>query len=280
MAISLPAIWVNGRKSSQISVLDRGLQYGDGVFTTLSVRGGAPLLLDRHLARLAHDCQRLRISAPDSAVLRDEAQRLAWEQGRAVLKMMITRGEGGRGYRAPDECHATRVLSLYPCPDYPEDLARSGIAARICQLRLGRNSALAGVKHLNRLEQVLARGEWDNPNIREGVLLDSNGVVIEGVMSNLFWVQADRLFTPCLDYCGVAGIMRGLVLELAAQHGLMAEEVRSPLSTVLEADEMFFTNCVIGLWPVRKLDEHVYPVGPVARRIQGWLDDALREECP
>jgi 4-amino-4-deoxychorismate lyase len=275
MANSLPVIRVNGRESRRISALDRGLHYGDGVFTTLAVRGGAPLLLDRHLARLAHDCQRLSIPCPHLPLLRDEAVRLPWKQARAVLKITITRGEGGRGYRVPDECCPTRLLALHPWPEYSDHPAADGIAARVCNLRLGRNPALAGVKHLNRLEQVLARSEWDNPEILEGILLDSDGAVVEGVMSNLFWVKEGCLFTPLLDQCGVAGVMRALVLELAARHGLIAGEIRAPLSTVLEADEVFFTNSVIGLWPARVLDGRVFSVGPVSRRVRGWLDDAL-----
>lgn len=280
MANSLPLIWVDGRESRRISALDRGLHYGDGVFTTLAVRGGAPLLLDRHLARLARDCLRLGIPCPDLELLRGEAARLSRGQDRAVLKITITRGEGGRGYRAPDACRPTRVFALHPWPEYPGDPWRNGVAARVCNLRLGRNPALAGIKHLNRLEQVLARSEWDDPEIQEGVLLDSGGAVVEGVMSNLFWVKEGRLFTPCVDECGVAGVMRALVLELAVRHGLFAAEVRETLSTVLEADEVFFTNSVIGLWPVQSLDGSAFTVGPVSRRVQSWLDDALRGECP
>lgn len=280
MANSLPHIRVNGRESRQISALDRGLHYGDGVFTTLAVRGGTPLLLERHLARLSRDCRRLAIPCPDLEVLRGEAVQLAREMNRAVLKITVTRGEGGRGYRAPDECRATRLLALYSWPEYPGDPAQDGIAARVCNLRLGRNPALAGIKHLNRLEQVLARSEWDDPEIHEGVLLDGGGTVVEGVTSNLFWVKDDGLFTPSLDECGVAGVMRGLVLELAAVHGLHAAEVREALSAVLQADEVFFTNSVIGLWPVRSLGGRTFAVGRVSRRVQGWLDDALRGECP
>jgi 4-amino-4-deoxychorismate lyase len=278
MANSLPLIRVDGRESRHISALDRGLHYGDGVFTTLAVRSGAPLLLDRHLVRLTGDCQRLGIPCPDSALLREEALQLARGWDKAVMKLTVTRGEGGRGYRAPEESRATRVLALHPWPEYPDELARNGIAVRVCRLRLGRNPALAGIKHLNRLEQVLARGEWDDPKIQEGVLLDSGGEVIEGVMSNLFWVKDGRLFTPRLDQCGVAGVMRALVLELAARRGLSALESRAPLSAVWEADEVFFTNSVIGLWPVRYLEEQRYSVGPVARCIQGWLDEALHGE--
>lgn len=280
MANSLPLTLIDGRESCRISALDRGLHYGDGVFTTLAVRTGTPLLLDRHLARLARDCQRLGIPCPDRELLRKEAAQLSREQDRAVLKITITRGEGGRGYRIPDECRPTRLLTLYPWPEYPGDPARDGIAARVCNLRLGCNPALAGIKHLNRLEQVLARNEWNDPEIQEGMLLDSSGTVVEGVMSNLFWVTEDRLFTPCLDECGVAGVVRGLVLELAARQGLAVAEVRTPVSTVLDADEAFFTNSVIGLWPVCNLEGHAFAVGPVTRWVQGWLDDALRGESP
>lgn len=277
MASSLPA-WINGRESRRVSVLDRGLQYGDGVFTTVAVQGGTALLLDRHLARLARDCQRLGIPCPSPAPLRDEVTRLVQGRERVVLKITITRGEGGRGYRVPDHCRPTRILALHPWPEFAGEPRRNGITARVCRLRLGRNPDLAGTKHLNRLEQVMARSEWNDPEIAEGIVLDSAGWVVEGVMSNVFWISEDRLYTPRLDQCGVAGVVRELVLELAARHGVMAAEVKEPLTAVLAAEEVFFTNSVIGLWPVKTLDGREFAIGPTSLRFQSWLDEAMYGE--
>lgn len=245
---------------------DRGLHYGDGVFTTLSVSRGVPLFLDRHLARLQADAARLDIPFPGWPVLAEETRRLGSRQAEGVLKIMLTRGVGGRGYRCPAEpATGTRILSIHPQPNYLPELAETGVAARVCNLRLGINPRLAGVKHLNRLEQVLARAEWNDEAIREGLLLDHEGFLVEGVMSNVFLVREGRLCTPLLDRCGVAGVMRGLVLEAARAAGLEVEETRILPGEAFAAEELFLTNSVIGVWPVCALEGKAFPVGVTTR---------------
>lgn len=267
---------VDGRETSLIAVADRGFQYGDGCFTTLEVRGGVPLFLSRHQGRLARDCARLRIPYDCADLVGAEARSMA-EAGRdGVLKVMVTRGEGGRGYRCPEVPRPTRILGFYPRPGYPNGWAVSGVALRVCQTRLGVNPLLAGIKHMNRLEQVLARSEWSDADIAEGLLLDSLGWVAEGVMSNVFLVRDGRLETPKLDRCGVAGVMRGLVMELAGDMGMAVREARCRLSRLRQADEVFMTNSLIGVWPVQRLDDREWQVGPVARRLAEAVEQAKR----
>lgn len=251
-------IWIDGRESAAIAVLDRGLQYGDGCFTTLRVCAGRALFLAAHLDRLARDSARLGIPCPPSELLRDEVQGLMAQAGLkdGVLKLLLTRGQGGRGYRWPEPMQTTRVLSLHPGPSYPDANYQHGVRARTCTLRLGRNPQLAGIKHLNRLEQVLARHEWNDADIAEGVLLDSAGYLVEGCVSNVFWIKRQRLYTPRLDQCGVAGVMRGLILRWAAALDIPVTEVRARPAALFEADETFVSNSVIGLWPLRQLDQH------------------------
>ena len=269
---------VNGVETRCIDLADRGFQYGDGVFTTLAVSRGFPLFLNDHLDRLQRDCARLAIPFPGCAILAEEARLLVETHPESVLKIILTRGIDGRGYRCPDHPQPTRVLSVHPKPDHPENPSSTGIRARLCRTRLGINPALAGIKHMNRLEQVLARSEWGEDDIREGLMLDHEGYVVEGVMSNLFLIKDGRLRTPLIDRCGVAGIMRSVVIRSALVAGLAVGEARIEVAELYEADELFLTNSVIRLWPVRQLEGVDFAIGPVTGMIQQVLAAVIDEE--
>lgn len=272
-------ILVNGHEQAHISAADRGLQYGDGLFETIAVSGGRPRLWQRHWRRLAAGCARLGIEGLDPRQLQDEAQRACADiDDKAVLKLIVTRGEGGRGYRPDRTAKATRIVATYPWPTYPEGYWQQGVAVRVCTTRLGRNAALAGMKHLNRLEQVLARREWDDPQIAEGLMLDDGGHVIAGTMSNVFMVTADRLVTPALDSCGVAGVMRGMILDIAAETALTWEELSVSRRELQQADEVFLCNALIGIWPVRRIEQQDYALGPLTKLISGRLSSILSSE--
>jgi 4-amino-4-deoxychorismate lyase len=271
-------VLVNGEPTRYVEISDRGFQYGDGVFTTLPVRQGAPLFLALHLARLERDCRRLFLPAPDRNRLIREARILCGPQAEGVLKIQLTRGSGGRGYRCTEPAVGTRVLSIHPPPDYPSELHENGVEARICRTRLGINPSLAGIKHMNRLEQILARAEWPLGDIREGLMLDTEDHVTEGTMTNLFLVKDSVVYTPKLDLCGVIGVMRGLAMAAAAELGLTVEEKRIMLDDVYAADELFLTNSVIEVWPIRRLERHNYPIGPIAKGISQCLATKVREE--
>ncbi len=248
---------VNGRRDSALALNDRGLLYGDGLFETIAVQRGIPCHWDRHLRRLLNGCQRLAIRTPDASLLRDESTALCAGVERAVLKIIITRGQGGRGYKPYGQGPPTRVLLRDSWPDYPGHYRDQGIVATRCQMRLARNVRLAGIKHLNRLEQVLARGEWQD-EYQEGLLLDTDDRVVEGTMSNVFIIQNDALHTPELNHAGVAGIMRERILACAAEMGLAAYIRQLMLSDIQTAQAVFFCNSLIGIWPVRRLDRQVF----------------------
>ncbi|HSC47396.1 MAG TPA: aminodeoxychorismate lyase [Gammaproteobacteria bacterium] len=262
--------WVNGEPREDIPAGDRGLHYGDGVFETLAVLDGRVRLLEHHLDRLAEGCSRLGFVAPDLDLLRDELRAAAHGQARAVLKLLVTRGTGGRGYRPPVGTGATRILLRRPWTERPQAWWQEGVRVRVCTTRLGRNPRLAGLKHLNRLEQVLARAEWDE-EAQEGLMQDEGGFVIEGTMSNVFLVHEDgRVLTPRLDRCGVAGVMRRHLLEKAERAGLTVSVAELPLTDFASAREIFLCNSLIGVWPVARLSERLYPAGRVTRRFQQW----------
>ena len=257
---------VNGAPQNHIDVTDRGLQYGDGLFETITVRHGKAVFLTQHIARLTAGCQRLHIPYANLNLLHTEIRQLCQHVEQAVLKIIITRGSGGRGYRQPDDIQPTRVLSLHPLPIYPDSYATQGITARFCDTRLGLNPTLAGMKHLNRLEQVLARAEWNDDTIQEGILLDINNWVIEGTMSNLFYCKNDQLYTATLTQSGIAGIIRALIIS----HETVNEQSYNQ-ADLLAADELFVCNSVIGIWPIKQLANHAFAVGNKTRHLQHWL---------
>jgi 4-amino-4-deoxychorismate lyase len=264
------ATLVNGEASATISTQDRGLAYGDGVFETVAVRAGQPLLWPQHIARLQQGLARLGITAVSEALLQQEAQTLCAGQARAVLKIIVTRGISGRGYR-PSSGAPTRVLSRYPWPRFSEAAQTRGVTLHLCETRLASQPRLAGLKHLNRLEQVLARSEWGEEHA-EGLMRDEGDRIIEGTMSNVFMVKNQRLVTPDLARCGVAGVMRALVCE-RAEAVLPVTEALLTTADLLAADEIFLTNSLIGLWPVIGFAGRTYAVGPVTRQLQSLLED-------
>lgn len=276
-------ILINGLETSQLNVLDRGLQYGDGLFETISVVQGQPLVWERHLERLSAGCRRLGIPEVDTALLSQEAKSICSGQNLSVLKIIITRGVGGRGYRAQqgnsqtDAGTPTRILSIHPWPNYPEKFSSYGITLRLCSTRLGINPALAGIKHLNRLEQVIARSEWNDPDVAEGLMLDSNGHVIEGTISNVFIVKDNQLMTPDLTGSGVDGVMRGLILDIANSLLIPTRITNFDIDILKKADEIFLCNTLIRIWPVRRFDDNNYPYGVITQRITQELQKYLHD---
>lgn len=263
---------INGEPCDTISVNERGFLYGDGVFRTLRLSGGKALHWSRHYTKLAADCSALNLACPSESLLQDELSRLTRDVLDGVVKITVTRGIGPRGYMPPRASAGTRLLSLSEAPRFPEHFADTGVTLHLCRLRLGHQPRLAGIKHLNRLENVLAAMEWDDPDIAEGLLLDEAGYVIEGVRSNIFMVKKGRLFTPDLSRCGVAGVQRERVFAWAKQHGVDCRIQDIPLAELLLADEIFLVNSVHGLWPVKELPGYRCTHHPVAHEIRDWLN--------
>ena len=267
-------ILVNGHPGGSVPAMDRAIQYGDGLFETIAVREGRPELWSAHMERLGTGCERLGISVPEPGTLLREALQLARGRECGVLKIILSRGGGGRGYCPPDSPSPTRIVSLHPLPEWPREFWSEGVVTRICATRLGLNGQLAGIKHLNRLEQVLARAEWQDPAIAEGLMLDFDGRLVEGTMSNLFLVRDGVLQTPDLSRCGVAGIMRGVVLEEARRRGIPCETGPLRREDLAFAQELFLTNSLIGIWPVRRVERRDYTTpGEITRLLQKDIED-------
>ncbi len=257
-------VLVNGRAGDQVSALDRGLAYGDGLFETIRWIAGAAPLWTRHLARLAEGCTRLGLACPEPRLLAHEAAQVMGDLPDGVVKLVLTRGTGQRGY-APVGCVAvTRVVAAFPLPELPADDYVRGVRVRCCALRLASQPALAGIKHLNRLEQVLARAEWSDPEIVEGLLFDQAGQLVSATAANVFVGVGGRWLTPPVAACGVAGVLRALLLDTLP--GFSVASISA--DDLQQADEVFLASSVRGVLPVRDLDGRGYVVGSGARAAQ------------
>lgn len=264
-------MWIDGIPGDAVPADDRGLQYGDGLFETILVRARRPRFLEAHLARLSQGLERLGIRFDASDALRAEIAGAAAEApALAIIKIVITRGSARRrGYAPAGDEQARRIVSLWPTS--PPDGARSGVAVRVARLRVADSSPLAGIKHLNRLENVLAAAEEPGSHF-ESLMLDTGGNVVSGTMSNVFIVKSGALVTPSVERAGVAGVMRGIVLREAARLGIAAKTQRLSLDDLLGAEEVFITNARIGVVPVRSVGEHAFGMNPVCLQLRGHIE--------
>ena len=249
----------------RVPVTDRGLLYGDGLFETMRVWQGTVPLLPDHLARLASGLARLGFQSLQPSILSDAVSRSLAEDSTAegVLKLIVTRGDGGRGYAPPVPARSRLLVTRHPLPAWRDDLSSKGVRCGRCQTLLGRSPATAGLKHLSRIEQVLGAAEvaaagWDG-----GLMCDEAGQVIEGTRANVFAVVGGVLVTPALDQSGVAGVLRERVLSWAKRVGMDVEIRPLAYDALMMADEIFLSNSVFGLWPVAELGEARWDTFPL-----------------
>jgi 4-amino-4-deoxychorismate lyase len=272
-------IVVNGTAGGALDPLDRGFAYGDGVFRTLRVNRGRPVQWRRHYAKLAADCAALDIPCPAQASLEhDLGLAGVGETPEQTAKIVVTRGCAMRGYAYASDRAPTRVVFVTAGRPYPLEYGARGVRVRKCRLTLAAQPALAGIKHLNRLENVLARSEWRDAAIAEGLLCDAQEHVIGGTMTNVFIASGGELATPALTRCGVAGVTRARVIELAQEAGIRCAVRDVSWRELLEADEIVLTNALAGVWPVCEIDGALRNVGAVSEAIRSWLEhDDARE---
>lgn len=268
---------INGIPGDLIPVTDRGLQYGDGLFETLAVIQGRPCQWHRHMARLSRGEEALGFPPSDKLQIEQEALTLCAGHDQGVLKIILTRGGGGRGYAPPDPCDPRRILTLHPWPDYPRTWYSQGMDIGFCHTRIGRNSQLAGHKHLNRLEQVLARKGCQDASLAECLMMDERDKVVCGTQSNLFMLQGDTLYTPDLSHSGVAGIVRELVIEEAEQLSMPLVIGDLDRRQLMNADAIFLTNSLLGLCPVATLDRQPFDPHKIPYALRHRVELACRE---
>lgn len=250
--MQVPTITVNGQACENVSALDRGLLYGDGLFETMAVRDGSIRFLEEHLRRLQAGCQVLGLEGLDHDTLTQEVAQAIDSDQECIIKVIITRGAGERGYR-PVRQALTRIVQKFPRPVFPQAYEDPGIDVTLCKFRLSHQPRLAQIKHLNRLEQVLARSEWED-EYQEGLVCDTQDHVIEATASNVFFETNGGLVTPDLSQCGVAGILREQIIAYCHRHHIELSVRALRLAETADMDAMFVCNCIIGIWPVRRFD--------------------------
>lgn len=266
-------ILINGNFTGVISALDRGFSYGDGVFRTVKVVHGLPQHWPMHYQTLVKDCSAIGIVCPSAEMfINDFEQLFSIEELVSVAKIIVTRGEGERGYKPPAVTNPMRVMIKSSLPDYPQQHFSEGVTLHLCETRVSHQPKLAGIKHLNRLENVLARMEWRDPEVAEGLMLDNVDNVIECTSANIFARYGDTLITPTLDQCGVAGITRKQILARARTLHLKPVIETFDLEKLLSADEVIICNSLFGAWQVRVLKSKKWPKQDLANNLRKALN--------
>ena len=250
---------------------DRGFHYGDGIFETMLLQHGRVRFLEDHWQRMKLGCDRLNIPQPERVLLDHELSMLTRDHAAGVIKFILSRGRSERGYRPPAKVIPSRLWQLFP---EPGQSAPDGITVRWCNTRLSRNPGLAGIKHCNRLEQVMALAEWQDTNITEGLMLDTEGELISATMNNVFLVVEETLVTPDLRYSGIQGVMRKKVLQFADQLAIPTEQRAVRAEEVIAAQEVFLTNSIRGIQPVTRLEQQNWSVGPLTTLLMQALESA------
>lgn len=266
---------VNGEFNQSISPLDRGFAYGDGIFRTIRMQGGVPINWHLHYPKLVEDCAAINIVCPNAKIFIDDLERLfmqdAINNDLSVAKIIITRGQGQRGYATPAITTPLRVVIKSDMPVYPEQYLFEGIKLHVCTTTLAKQPLLAGVKHLNRIENVMARMEWHDETLFDGILLDQDGHVIECTMSNIFARFGDTLLTPELNNCGVAGVTRALIMGFATALDLTIQTAQFNLDKLITADEIIICNSLYGALQVKQIDNQTWPSYDLATNIRNTM---------
>ena len=258
---------VNGKECRTVSLFDRGLSFGDGVFETIRIQAGTPCLWQYHRQRLQLGCQTLGIPLDLDRIDEEIKQLCSHTKQDAVAKIIITRGESCQGYAILNKLNPTRILWLMPPRAVVSEYITQGVTVKVCDYRLPDSSPLARIKHLNRLDQIIARREW-NDEYQEGLMLDKNGRVIEGTMSNVFICRGKQLLTPSLNNCGIAGVMREHLMENSSSLGLETIEADIYLDEVLQSEGVFLSNSLIGVWPVCRIEDTRVPLPSMITALQ------------
>lgn len=273
---------VNGTSLESVSLMDRGLLYGDGLFETIRILDKKPVLFHLHIHRLFEGLKRLQIDPGfDENLLIAEMDFLISKSkpSDTIIKIIVTRGESGRGYTPAQTGSPTRILQIFPTPEFSVKDFRSGVRVKVLSTRLGLNPALAGIKHLNRLEQVMGSAELGE-NFAEGIMLDTNGQVRDGTRSNIFYVKDHELITPEVQMAGVAGVMREYILSSVADLNMSCRIVdHCEPQNLYDSKELIICNSVYGILPVRELvteeGSRQYDEPDLTRKLQQLVSSRL-----
>jgi 4-amino-4-deoxychorismate lyase len=262
---------INGIKSEYLTINDRSIHYGDGLFETILCNNNKLYYWPQHFQRLQTSAEKLKIECPQEQLLLDDIAKLLDNnksgsnlEAACAIKIIVSRGAGERGYQFSKNIAASRIVLLSAVEAGHSSLLSNQLLSGelfICKQQVSINENLAGIKHLNRLENVLARNEWHDKakkNIIDGLMLNANQHVIEGTMSNLFAIKDKQLFTPCLDLSGINGVMRGVIIESAGKNNIKTSAISLTLDDLASMDELFISNSLIAMKAVTKLGDSIY----------------------
>tara|TARA_B110001452_G_C15146718_1_gene399185 strand:- start:31 stop:897 length:867 start_codon:yes stop_codon:yes gene_type:complete len=275
-----PISLVNGKFEDKISVFDRGLAYGDGFFETMAWKKEDKTgnffieFWERHLKRLSNGCRKLNINLPSKSILKshgDKIVRKAILMGylSGIIKIIITRGSGGRGYKYEENMIPTVIFIVSEKPIYSVKELVKGVNVKFCNTKLSSNRSIAGYKHLNRLDSVLSRSEWNTKEIFEGLITDEEDNVIEGTMTNVFTLSNDVIYTPSIDQIGIKGIMREIVIEKFSNYFKDIIQCKISKEEFLNSESIFLTNSIIKIIPVKNIEGKMYEID---KRIENLIN--------
>ena len=271
---------INGITSNYLTINDRSIHYGDGLFETILCHNNKLYYWPQHFQRLQTSAEKLKIACPQEHLLLDDIAKLldknesgSNSEAACAIKIIVSRGAGERGYQFSKNTAASRIVLLSAVEAGHSSLLSNQLLSGelfICKQQVSINENLAGIKHLNRLENVLARNEWNDKaknNVIDGLMLNANQHVIEGTMSNLFAIKDKQLFTPCLSLSGINGIMRGVIIELAEKSNIKTSAINLTLDDLSSMDELFISNSLIAMKAVTKLGDSLYKYQAVTNMI-------------
>ncbi|MBI6548182.1 aminodeoxychorismate lyase [Xenorhabdus lircayensis] len=248
--------WINGNQCEHLPVNDRAVQFGDGCFTTIRVEQRQPILLPLHIKRLQKGVEKLFMPALDWLQLENHIKQVVKGCESGVLKVILSRGTGNRGYSIADTIEPTQILFLSSYPEQYITQRQKGVSLVLSPIPMGINPYLAGIKHLNRLEQILIKRFIEQSQVDEALVLDSDGLLVECCTANIFWRKGKNVYTPDLSQCGVEGIMRQKIIELLTKSDYNLSCVMRYPEALAHADEVIICNSLMPVIPVCQIQAH------------------------
>ncbi|WP_133407105.1 aminodeoxychorismate lyase [Parashewanella tropica] len=279
-------LWINGQSESDLqgkhcNAFDRGMAYGDGLFATMRIDShGQIQFLDTHIQRLTQAAFRLNIKvdqqywSPNSALL-EHLKEVSLQHPLQGLKLLITRGVGGRGYQAPDSSSVTELVSVFPLPEQYSNWQKQGIKLQSSAIKLAKQPILAGMKHLNRLEQVMIKSQSLSEGFQDWLVMDTDDMVIESSMANIFFHDGEKWLTPCLSKSGVSGVMREQVIQRLLESGEHVEVQSIPKEKFQHMQHSFITNSLMGVVDIVQIDDKVFDKSSITETLRSQLGVSL-----